>query len=514
MQMGAMQAQASPSLGTVIEREIVQPAVVIQAVPVSADSKPFLTSKTNLAAQGYVEEEFFLSGNARTYDWAGDTLNIRAITEPGPYTTRILVRRPADPQRFSGNIEVEPLNASLGADISMTMTTSPEYVLRQGDVWIGITSKPLAVRALKHFDPARYATLDWSNPAPVASRCEHPSIVPEYSYGWLRHLIRILPPASFPESEDGLIWDMYAQLGALLKSDQRNQILPGFSSPGSAQPRLFSTGTSQSGLLQRTFINGFHGVMRLPDGGPIFDGYLTEVGPGMLRINQCAPDTLPDDPRNRIKVPDVPVINIVSEGDMWLGLHTRAPDAIAPHVGLVTYEIAGATHDPGMGTIGLPSAEEMAKAGVKVPSLQLPRWLGGAPNDFPRGFLTTAALRNLQVWARDGAIPPQGQPLLTDADGIVRDADGNARGGVRSPWIDVPTASYQGAKGTGPLAVVGSKNPFSAEELKQRYPTHADYLARVKARVDQLVAGRWLLPEDVAPIMARADAESVPDGAP
>jgi len=54
-----------------------------------------------------VEEEFILSGNANVYDWATDgSLSVKM--EKAPYTTRILVRRPARASRFSGNVVVEP----------------------------------------------------------------------------------------------------------------------------------------------------------------------------------------------------------------------------------------------------------------------------------------------------------------------------------------------------------------------------------------------------------------------
>jgi hypothetical protein len=474
--------------------------VTVRPAPTTPDSKPFLSSPLDLRGRGYVEEEFLISGEARAYDWVGSTLDIEPVTPPGPYVTRILVIRPSDPGQFSGNIEVEALNATNLVDVSTTLGTSADFLMRQGDVWVGLTSKPLTLRALKRFDPVRYAQLEWSNPAPPEQRCAHPSIIPEYSMALPPGARRDLPSFSFPDSEDGLIWDIYAQLGALLKSSKRNQILPGFS-----KPHLFATGYSQSALIQTTFINGFHKIMRLPGGGPIFDGYLIEVGPGMLRINQCSADVLPDDPRNRLPPPDVPVINIVSEGDMWLGLRTRRPDLVQQQAGVVTYEIAGSAHKHGAGEAGRPTPAEVARAGVTMPAIAPPA--GMIPNDFPRAYLSTAALRNLQLWAREGRAPPVGQPLASDGATILRDADGNALGGVRSPWIDAPTASYRGGLGLGALAIVGSKTPFSAERLRALYPTHADYETKFKASLEAAVAGRWILPEDAPHILQRAQAE-------
>jgi hypothetical protein len=495
-------AVASSEPGAVA-RKIVRPAVTVTPAPITSQSKPFLASPLDLRSRGYVEEEFFIAGEARAYDWVGNTLEIRAVTPPGPYVTRILVIRPIDPKRFSGNVEVEALNATNLVDVSTSMGTSADFLMRQGDVWVGFTSKPLTLRALKRFDPARYAPLKWSNPAPPDQRCERPSIIPEYTFALPPEAMQKMPAFSSADAEDGLVFDIYAQLGALLKSSKRNQILPGFS-----KPRLFATGYSQSGLIQTTFINGFHKVMRLPGGGPIFDGYLVEVGPGMLRINQCSADVPPDDPRNQLQPADVPIINIVSEGDMWLGLRTRRPNRIEGRAGVVTYEVAGAAHKHGAGEAGRPTPAEAARAGVNMPAFPPPP--GVILNDFPRRYLSTAALRNLQAWSREGRAPPVGAPLATQGSTILRDADGNALGGVRSPWIDVPTAGYRGGLGLGPLAIVGSKTPFPPEKLRALYPTHADYVTRFKASVEAAAAGRWLLPEDAAAIIKRTENDSAP----
>jgi Alpha/beta hydrolase domain len=483
----------------IIRQIIVSPDLTVTPVPITESSKPFLTAQIDLQAHGYIEEEFFVSGLARAYEWVSNSLQICKASELGPYTTRVLVWRPVDAQCFSGNIEFEVLNASNAMDVSTTTATCAELMMRQGDVWVGFTSKPLTLNALRRFDPVRYAALHWSNPTQPPGRCAHPSIIPKYSFN-LPLSMQDIPTGTTGESEDGLVWDIYAQLAALLKSDKRDQLLPGF-----AAPRIFATGYSQSSLILRTFISGFHNVMRLPGGKPVFDGYLAEVGPAMLRINQCSEDVLPEDPRNHLPILDVPVIHIVSEGDLWLGVHTRQADVVRSHSGLVTYEIAGAAHKAGTGEKGRPTAEEVARAGV--PSMPPPISEGEILNDLPRFYLSTAALRNLQAWALDGVAPPQGK-MVEMADGvIVRDVDGNALGGVRNPWIDVPVARYEGNIGLGYGTIFGRKFPFSVEKLRDLYPSREDYVAKVKASVECLTAERWLLPEDTDSIMVRAAVE-------
>lgn len=85
----------------------------------------------------------------------------------------------------------------------------------------------------------------------------------------------------------------------------------------------------------------------------------------------------------------------------------------------------------------------------------------------------------------------------------ARDAFGNPIGGVRVAQLDVPLVRY----GEPPASSCGGKIPrrnlkrlpVDPALIAQTYPGgRADYLARFDARVDALVAGRWLLALDAA----------------
>src|SRR5687767_14315298 len=87
---------AAPAAG----QTVTLPAVT-GPIPVTADSYPLMASNklqvvVDLPKAGYVEEEFFVSGTANVYDWAGDG-SVLVKTPNAPYTTRIMLRRPADP---------------------------------------------------------------------------------------------------------------------------------------------------------------------------------------------------------------------------------------------------------------------------------------------------------------------------------------------------------------------------------------------------------------------------------
>src|SRR5215469_2869172 len=63
----------------------------------------FFASTHDLASHGYLEEEFFIKGTARTYNTPpGQTGTVK---DSGlHYLTRVVVRRPADAKRFNGTV--------------------------------------------------------------------------------------------------------------------------------------------------------------------------------------------------------------------------------------------------------------------------------------------------------------------------------------------------------------------------------------------------------------------------
>jgi hypothetical protein len=46
--------------------------------------------------------------------------------------------------------------------------------------------------------------------------------------------------------------------------------------------------------------------------------------------------------------------------------------------------------------------------------------------------------------------------------------------------------------------------------LEERYPSHAAYVAKVKAQADSLVAQRYMLPVDATRIVTEAEAAKFP----
>jgi len=109
------------------------------------------------------------------------------------------------------------------------------------------------------------------------------------------------------------------------------------------------------------------------------------------------------------------------------------------------------------------------------------------------------------------------------------DADGNTIAGLPNTNMLVPLATYLGwsvrkagfSEGDS-CDLTGALVPFfrtlaerqaandPRPSLQERYPTHADYVAKVTAAAASLVGRHLLLPEDAAFLIDQANAAAVP----
>ena len=123
--------------------------------PISnASSRPYFSTDIDLAALGYVEEEFFFSGTARQY-----TPGSGAEGESLPYKTRMVVRRPVSREDFNGVVVVEMYNTTAGHDQEFEWFVSHEHFTREGYVWIGVTAQPAGANSLRNFNSSRYGSM-------------------------------------------------------------------------------------------------------------------------------------------------------------------------------------------------------------------------------------------------------------------------------------------------------------------------------------------------------------------
>ena len=409
---------------------------------------------------GYIEEERFFSGSARSYvkDGAWST-NGRWGTSPGPlapFTVRMLVRRPSDPARFNGVLVVEWLNVSSNAEGAADYLHMQEEIVRGGYAWVGIGAQAAGVNAprsgLKAWDPVRYAPL------------VHPG--------------------------DRFSYDIFRAGANALRH-------PGAVDPlGGLRIRtMLATGRSQSAFRLVTYINALH------LNAPVFDGFLVHsrgANASGLSSEGLSGDTdVPVPPGAHIREDiNVPVLDVVTEGDMaMLRAHLTRQDANAHYR---RWEIAGAAHaETPRWVVEVPPALDRGP-GCKEPV-----------NAAPHHAVMKAALDALTRWVRDGVAPPQSPAIeIADpaaADPIARDANGLARGGIRLPQLEAPTAILNGTTNSVAQPTPGAPNfcflfgntvPFEPSTIATLYPSHDDYVRKFSAAAETLVRqGYWLKPE-------------------
>lgn len=421
---------------------------------------------------GYVEEELFVSGEVTAYAPDGDLgadghWSVRPAGT-APYDTRIIVRRPADPDAFTGTVLVEWLNVSAGRDSDPDFGFLHPLLLGEGDAYVGVSAQQTAVEGgggvlevpgvpaeallpLKEWDPQRYAPLT------------HPG--DEYSY------------------------DLFSQVGRLVRS--------GGALGGLVPEHVIAAGESQSAGRMVTYIDAVH-----PEAG-VYDGFLVHSrGDGVAPLNADTAESQPDRVAIRTDL-DEPVLQFQTETDLVrLGfLAARQPDTD----GVVTWEVAGTAHAD-------QTTLDYGQASGRV-------WLSGASVDFsdecglvnegPQAEVLRAAFVALRNWVIDGTAPPESPRLEADGDVLVRDDLGNAVGGIRTPAVDVPVATLSGETAAESVfcSLFGQTVPFPAEMLMQLYPTRDDYVDAVTESADGAVETGFLLPEDRDAIIEEAAAE-------
>jgi hypothetical protein len=459
-------------------------------IPVTAASHPFGGAQfqlrpQNLAREGYVETEHLVSGKANVYTWTQPgPATVR--TPNAPYTTRILVRRPKRANDFSGNVIVEMLNPSNLFDLNIGWGLAHKQIMRRGDAWVGITAKPIAVDALKSFDPQRYGGLSWANPLPLSDPANCTTVAAD----------------SARTTENGLVWDINSQVGKWLESDARSNPLRG------TVRRLYGFGYSQTGSFLTTYVNAIHPLDVRRNGGPIYDGYIVQVSGGATPINQCEPAIPVGDPRRVIRNAGVPVIKAMSQSDYLNARPSWREDSDAPADRHRYYEVAGAGHASPDELYYSADPDDIEKANRAVPPVGC--------NEGPRSRLsmslaTNAMVRNLDQWVRRGIPAPRAELIKVENGQPVLDEHGNVIGGVRSPYLDVPTATWHGnATGASFCRIAGWEEPFSPQKLQTLYPDHEDYVGKVIRSAGQLVVERFITLADGLALIDEAYRADVP----
>ena len=431
---------------------------VSNEVPSGDHGRPFTSAVLDLGAHGYVEEEWFVRGEATTYGPAtGTALGNDGSWSTTPmgtatFSTRLLVRRPVDTARFDGTVVLEWLNVSGGIDLDPVWAQSSAEIMRSGNTWVGVSAQRAGVNGppfvpgfsqpLTLWDPARYGTLDIPDD--------------DASYGIFTAAARL------------------AREGAL--------------TGGSPGELLIASGSSQSANRLVTYVNGVDALERA------VDAFLVHGRVGTTCPTLAAGVTAPDPVVFRTDRA-APVLVLESEFDTLRSWQARQPDT----ANFRLWELAGSTHQDEFVERTL-NAQFSRDLGHEQPGCDC------AVNDMPFHYVENAALSHLRAWVRHGEPPPELPRISMNEDGdIDRDHLGNARGGIRLPHLAVPVAQY-GPVGTPTrCALRGFVKPFSAEQLTELYPSRDNYRERFDAATRDAVVSGFLLEPDAEE--ARAFAE-------
>jgi Alpha/beta hydrolase domain len=125
--------------------------------PIQGGAKGYPWNKSLFPLSGrgydYTEDEYFYRGTATDL-----------TTGTGaPYESRMLVRLPRKPSKFSGTVLVEWLNVTGQSDLETAWPVEAQYLMRHGIGYIGVSAQLAGVccgpTTLKGWDPVRYAPL-------------------------------------------------------------------------------------------------------------------------------------------------------------------------------------------------------------------------------------------------------------------------------------------------------------------------------------------------------------------
>jgi hypothetical protein len=416
----------------------------------------------DLKKDGYVEHEYLATGTATSYKAEG------ALTRDGHWTfapdtkaayrTRILVRRPANPADFSGNVLVEWINVSGGVDADPDYSSLSNEITRNGDVWVGVSAQIISVdggpvlvsapgaeglagKGLKKLDPERYASL------------HHPG--------------------------DGYSFDIYTQVARALRE--------GGPPLGGVKPKkVLAVGESQSAIALTTYYDGVQPLTHAFDGFLVHSrgaGALPLVGPGKFAdISGSIGASMP--PLFRTDVA-APIVDLQSEADVigiLNSLAVRQPDSDRFRL----WEVAGTAH------------ADKHLVGVIADQLDC-----GVPiNNGPMYLVADAALHSLEAWVSTGTAPPKAQRIEMTTGSkpeARRDADGIALGGIRTPPVDVPVDVLSGLPGPSSSVIcilLGSTKPLSDARLAELYPSRDAYVQRYDADADQTIRAGFVVAAD------------------
>jgi len=440
--------------------------------PITNPGTPFVAATTfDLAQVGYEEAEYFISGTARAYVNSAPlgTDGRWSVTtgETAAYKTRILVYRPTNPKKFSGTVVVEWLNVSGGVDAAPDWVQGHVELLRDGVAWVGVSAQIVGVEG---------------GPTLLGLMSQPLKVVNPARYGSLHH-----PGDSFS-------YDIFSQAGQAIRTPSGPNPLGTLKAK-----RVIAIGESQSASRMVNYVNAIHPVAH------IYDGFLIHSRGSFGAALSEAPQPAiipPGSTAIRADV-DVPVFTVETETDLTLLGYFRARQDDARHFRL--WEVAGTAHYDtyglGVGTTDVGTSPDIAAVVIMTDAAGGMIHCNTPVNSGPLHYVLNAALNKLIRWVRTGKAPKSAPRLDVSAGPpitIQRDQHGNALGGIRTPWVDVPIATFTGQQSGGSILclIFGTTTLFDAPTLAALYPTHKAFTSAYDKALKRAVKKGWILEPD------------------
>lgn len=462
--LAASAALAGPARA---EYDAVPTPTVTGPIEVTADSYPFLSTEIDLSRYGYVEQEFFISGDAYRYEIPDQVDQTATRIAPGagpsedgayPFQTRIVVRRPADPADANGTVIAEWNNVTAGRDIEWNWFGDPDFLLRNGYTFVGVTAQNVGIRGLQAFDSDRYGDLEGRWDTTMA--------------------INLLGGNN--AALDDLSYDIYgAALKAIRGAGTGADPLGGIEAE-----RVVASGESQScGRLaaHHNHIQPLHEIV---------DAYLLTVCGSSLRTDR--PEKL---------------VRVLTETE---NRTERTSETFPDTDSIRHWEVAGSSHLPRMAwdnAGGLLNRDFLA---LTVDCAKFPLSLVQWP------YTVNRAIRGLEDWVASGEAPPIAPRGVYMEGTLFRNQYGIAEGGIRYPDLTVPTAVNDGVNEPAPGAtlfslfcgLLGSSTSFEQSTLRSLYTDHGDYVRQYSRAANRFLETDFILAEDVPRL--KRDARQYP----
>ncbi len=398
-----------------------------------------IPAKDTYAKFSYEAKEYFVSGMT-----SGGT----------PYKTRIVIRKPKDNSKFNHLVLAESMHPSGNPWVFHFTQT---YAMTSGVIGLEIlTTTPAGLAAA---NAARYQDL----------------VVP-----------------------NGATNDILAQVGALIKSDHKDNPLNGL-----GVRKMILAGSSASAAVAQNYLSNAHMALRLSDMKPIYDGFM------------------PTSANGQVPPIDVPTILVPTMRETFSGNGTTERD----NDKLRVYEFAG-----------------MAHIDSRVAAAYYPDPCKYPISRYPLGSEMAVALDKLFAWVDKGVEPPHADRFFVDFNPdnkpkldrdkgslFALDEFGNVRGGIRNTYVDVPVKSFHvpdeaadpripnphssiaARRNTGGIepdvqlcGLANFEQALTKEQLKKLYKSPKDYVNKVAQRYDELVKEGWALPVYREMVLAEA----------